>query len=197
MKFNVRFFKKLPACEKQITVPTVFTILRLILTPFIVGAMVTQHWGIAFFLFLSAALTDSIDGNLARLCKQKTFLGACLDPVADKFLLLSCFFTLAFVQSPLFAIPLWFVFLILFKELIVIFGSLIILVTKGYLEVKPTLLGKMTTVAQICFILWLFACYFCHWLPIKTYYTMLGMLLILTFLSLFQYIRIGMRYIVG
>lgn len=157
--------------------------------------MITHHWGVAFYLFLTASVTDFIDGNLARLCNQKTFLGACLDPVADKILLLSCFFTLAFVQSPLFTIPLWFVLLVLVKELIVIVGAAIILLNKNYLDVRPTILGKATTVAQISFILWLFACYFFHWLPVKTYYTMLGALLILIFLSLRQYIRIGIRYI--
>ena len=79
-----------------------FTLLRIASVPFIVASMVTQHWGIAFFLILFASATDLLDGFLARNFDQKTFLGACLDPIADKILILSCYFTLAFWQSPLF-----------------------------------------------------------------------------------------------
>ena len=122
-KLNFTFFKTLPAHEKRITLATLFTLMRIVLTPFIVISMVAQQWGIAFFLFLIAASTDIVDGNLARFFNAKTFLGAVLDPIADKVLLLSVFFTLAFVQSPLFNIPLWFVFLVLLRELILISGS--------------------------------------------------------------------------
>ncbi len=196
-KFDFSFFKNLPQHEKRLTFATLFTLGRLVLTPFVVIAMITHQWGVAFVLFLSAALTDTIDGNLARLSGEKTFLGACLDPVADKVLLLSVFFALAFVQSPLFSIPLWLVLFVLLKDLIVIGGAFIMLLWGKPLEVNPTWLGKMTTVSQIGFILWLFACYFFHWLPIKTYYTMLGLVFSLTLLSLIQYVRIGFHTVQG
>jgi cardiolipin synthase len=197
LKFDFSFFKKLSAREKRLTIPTILTISRIILVPFIVIAMIVHHWGFAFWFFVIAALTDTVDGSLARLSGEKTFLGTCLDPVADKLLILSCFFTLAFVQSPLFTIPLWFVLLVLTKELIVIGGALIILLLGGRLNICPTWLGKITTVAQISFIIWLFACYFFHWLPIKTYHSMLGIVILLTLLSLIQYVRIGFHTIEG
>lgn len=197
LKFDFSFFKKLSAREKRLTIPTILTISRMILVPFIVIAMIAHHWGLAFWFFVIAALTDTVDGSLARLSGEKTFLGTCLDPVADKLLILSCFFTLAFVQSPLFTIPLWFVLLVLIKELIIIGGALIILLLGGRLNICPTWLGKITTVAQISFIIWLFACYFFHWLPIKTYHTMLGIVILLTLLSLIQYVRIGFHTIEG
>jgi len=196
-KFDFSFFKKLPDQEKRLTLATIITIGRIVLAPFIVVAMITHQWGVAFWLFLAAALTDTVDGNLARLSGEKTFLGACLDPVADKLLLLSVFLTLAFVQSPLFSIPLWLVGFVLFKELIVIGGAFIMLLSGKPLHVCPTWLGKMTTVAQIGFVIWLFACYFFHWLPIKTYYSMLGLVFCLTLASLIQYIRIGFRTFQG
>lgn len=196
-KFDFSFFKRLPSCEKRLTLATIVTIGRMMLAPFIVAAMITHHWGTAFWLFLSAALTDILDGNLARLAGEKTFLGACLDPVADKLLILSVFFALAFFQSPLFNIPLWFVVFVLIKELTVIGGSFIMLLWGHPLHISPTWLGKITTASQIIFIIWLFACYFFHWLPIKTYYTMLGLVFCLTFFSLVQYLRIGFRTIQG
>lgn len=192
-KLNWRFFKQLPAREKKLTLSTVVTLVRVVLVPFIIWSMIGQYWGMAFVLFVIAAFTDLLDGNLARLLNEKTFLGACLDPIADKLLLLSCFFTLAFVQSPLFTIPLWFVVLVLLRELVLILGVLALLLLNGHIHVRATLFGKLTTVVQMGFVIWLFACYFFQWLPVKTYYTMLGVVIIMVFLSLLQYIRIGLR----
>jgi len=197
-KFNVRkittrLLSKLPQEEKRITISTLFTIGRIVLTPFIVGAMIIGQWGVAFWLFVTAALFDVIDGNLARLLDEQTFLGACLDPIADKILLISCFTTLAFVQSLPFPIPLWFVLLVLFRDVTIMLASFTIFWFKGHLEVNPTVLGKATTVAQVWFIIWLFACYFFGWLPVKTYYTALGILFSLIVLSSSQYLYMGLK----
>jgi len=192
-KLNINFFKKLPAHEKKITFSTLLTLVRIVLTPFIVCAMCYFYWGTAFVLFCIAAATDIADGYLARWLDERTFLGACLDPLADKILLLSCFFTLAFVQSPLFSIPLWFVFLVLLKELILVLGAIILYYLKGHIIIHPTLLGKLTTLVQMGFIIWLFACYFFTWIPVKTYYSMLTIVMLLVFASLAQYIMIGIQ----
>lgn len=192
-KLSFNFFKRLPDREKKITLSTMLTLLRIALAPFIVCAMLYAHWGAAFVLFCIAALSDVLDGYLARWLDERTFLGACLDPIADKLLLLSCFFTLAFVHSPLFSIPLWFVLLVLLKELILVVGAIILYWIKGHIEIHPTVLGKTTTVVQMGFIIWLFACYFFNWIPVKTYYSMLGLVMLLVFASLAHYILIGIR----
>jgi phosphatidylglycerophosphate synthase len=67
LKFDFSFFKKLSAREKRLTIPTILTISRIILVPFIVIAMIVHHWGFAFWFFVIAALTDTVDGSLARL----------------------------------------------------------------------------------------------------------------------------------
>ena len=192
-KIHIRLFKNVPAREMRITVPTLLTIMRIVLVPFIIGCMFMQHWGAAFILFFLATITDFLDGNLARCWNEKTFLGACMDPIADKLLLISFFATLAFIETPLFTIPRWFVLLVLLKESIVIFGATFILGSGRHLDVQPTILGKLTTVVQMVFILWLFACYYFHWMPVKTYGTMLGIMLLMVFLSFIQYLRIGMK----
>jgi cardiolipin synthase len=194
-KFTLHIFKYLPDTEKRITIPTFFTILRIILVPIIVGAMVVGFWGCAFFFFVFACLTDVIDGLLARLLNEKTFLGACLDPIADKLLLTSCFFTLAFTSIQLFSIPRWFVFFVVSKEIIQVAGAFVVYHLRGHLDVQPTLLGKITTFIQMIFIMWLFACYFFCWLPIKTYYTMLGIMIFFIGVSFGQYVCIGLRMI--
>ncbi len=167
----------------------------MIAAPAIVLAMVMQAWGFAFFLFLFACITDLIDGYLARLLKQKTFLGACLDPIADKVLILSVFFTLAFIESPSFMIPKWFVWLVLFKESFLVAGAFYLYHRYGHLEIRPRLLGKVTTFAQMCFIIWLFACYFFHWSPNKTYLVLLGTLLILIITTFLHYFLIGLSWL--
>jgi cardiolipin synthase len=194
-KFTIRIFKRLPEAEKRITIPTLFTLLRIVFVPIIIGAMIVGWWGCAFFFFVFACLTDVIDGLLARLLNEKTFLGACLDPIADKLLLISCFFTLAFISTPLFSIPRWFVLFVVSKEIIQVAGALIIYRLRGHLDIQPTLLGKTTTCLQMFFIMWLFACYFFCWVPIKVYYTMLGIMIFFIGASFGQYVRIGLRMI--
>lgn len=197
MKFDNNFFKTLYGCEKRLTIPTLLTLLRIVLTPVIIFDMMRQQWGSAFIWFVIASLTDTFDGMLARWWNDKTVLGACLDPIADKILLISCFSTLAFIQSPLFAIPHWFVMLILCKESIILIGSLFLLVTGSGFVVHPTRLGKMTTVVQVSFIMWLFACYFFSWVPTKTYYSMIGIMVTFIVFSFAQYVTIGLRYLVN
>jgi cardiolipin synthase (CMP-forming) len=190
-KISFSFLDKLPAHEKKITLSTVLTLLRIALVPCIVTAMVYHAWSLAFWLFIAAAITDVLDGLFARWFDDHTFLGAVLDPIADKLLILSVFFTLAFVQSPLFTIPLWFVILVLIKEIIQLCGVVVVYICNGHIAIKPTMLGKTTMAAQTLFITWLFSCYFFNWVPIRTYYAVLTGLLSLILLTLAHYVRIG------
>ncbi len=194
-KIHIRHFADLPAQEFRITLPTILTIFRILLVPCIIAAMIFHRWGLAGVSFIIASITDCLDGSLARLLHEKTFLGACLDPIADKLLLVSFFFTLAFLQTPLFSVPLWFVIAVLCKELIVVCGVAFILLSGRHLDIQPTLLAKATTVVQMLFIIWLFACYYFHWIPLKTYYLMFGIMLCMIILSFVQYVRIGLRKI--
>lgn len=190
-KFSFQLFKNLPYREKQITFSTMLTLTRFALIPFIVSAMIFNHWYAAFILFVSAAITDILDGWFARWLNERTFLGAALDPIADKLLVIAVFATLAFHQSPLFTIPHWFVLMVLAKELIQVAGACILYYCKGHLEITPTLLGKLTMAAQSIFITWLFACYFFHWVPIKTYFMMLATVSALILCTFIDYARIG------
>lgn len=67
--------------------PNHLTVLRVVLTPFVLWLLWTEHWQAAFWLFLFAALTDALDGSIARLRKEITLWGTMADPVADKFLI--------------------------------------------------------------------------------------------------------------
>jgi cardiolipin synthase (CMP-forming) len=192
-KFSFHILRKLPAHEKKLTISTIITLGRLCLIPFIVAAMVMNAWKMAFILFCVAAISDVLDGFLARWLNEHTFLGACLDPIVDKLLVLVVFATLAFIHTPLFAIPYWFVLFVFIKELIIVIGSVIIYAIKGHVNIKPTRLGKTTAFVQMLFIVWLFACYFLSWLPIKTFNSLLVIILLFLLSSLLQYLRIGLR----
>lgn len=196
-KFSFQLFKSLPPREKKITFSTVLTLARFILIPFIVFAMIAHHWYAACVLFIGAAVTDILDGWFARWFNERTFLGAALDPLADKCLVIAVFATLAFYQSPLFTIPRWFVVLVLVKELIQVAGAVILYSLKGHLTIAPTRLGKLTMAAQSAFITWLFACYFFHWVPIKTYFVMLASVSSLVLLTFIDYARIGFAQVRG
>lgn len=195
IKFNIQFLQRLPAREKKITLSTLFTLLRIVLTPFIIVTILCQQWAMACVLFCIAALTDILDGNIARWRKEQTLLGACLDPLADKILILSCFCTLVFVQSPVGVMPKWFFGIILLKELIQIGGAITIYFYKGHIEIRPRRLGKFTTMVQMLFIGWIFTCCLFAWFPIKTYYTMLCIVLLLVVASFIQYSFMGVRWL--
>lgn len=72
-KFSFHLFKKLPAHEKKITFSTVLTLIRFMLIPFIVTAMIMQAWSTAFVLFVIAAISDVLDGLCARWFNEHTF----------------------------------------------------------------------------------------------------------------------------
>ena len=189
-------FEKIFKDKSWLTISNLLTISRIFLTPVIVYGIFSQKWRMVFLLFLFVAISDLLDGYLARLLNQNTYLGKILDPVADKFLIISSFSSLAFLHSPSFFIPAWFVALVIFREFIIIFGSSLLLLFKTNFEVKPNIWGKLTTFFQLIFIMWIFICYFFAWVPAKTYYSLLILLSFFSILSLLQYVKIGFKFLI-
>lgn len=107
----------------------------------------------AIILFLIAILTDAADGFIARSFKKQTELGTFLDPLADKLLLLSGFFGIAFSSAFAIKPPMWVIVVIVFRDLFIICGLVIIFVTTRQLRIQPNLLGKLTTFFQMLTIL--------------------------------------------
>ena len=182
-----------PADQLRLTPSTWFTLSRVFVTPFIVLSIAMHWWYAACILFTVAALTDTVDGSLARWRSESTVLGSCIDPIADKIFLLSTLFTLAIVQTPFFPIPLWFVFLVVAKEILLIIGWYVMHLKHGVVAVEPTVVGKSVTVLQIGFVVWLFLCHFFGWSPAKTYYAMLVLMTVMVLTALAQYIYLGTK----
>ena len=107
------------------------------------------EWRIAFPIFWIAALTDMIDGSLARLLGQRTRLGAFLDPMADKLLLTASFITLTYLK----VIPFWITAVVISRDLVLMLGAVLIHMSGGTIHPSPTWLGKASTFFQMLTVL--------------------------------------------
>jgi cardiolipin synthase len=145
-----------------LNIPNYLTLLRILLTPVFFITLVSytpEKEGLRFAalgIFVIAALTDALDGLLARFLKQRTALGRMLDPLADKILLVSAYIGLLFVSYLPFRPPLWITITIIFRDLILLFGFFALNFASVKIEVQPNIWGKLTTVSQmllLCFIL--------------------------------------------
>ena len=108
---------------------------------------------LALGFFIIAITTDALDGSIARSFKQQTELGSFLDPFADKLLLLTGFLGIHFSKAFFIKPPAWIVIVIVFRDLFILFGLIIIFVTTKHIRIHPNFLGKCTTVSQMLTIL--------------------------------------------
>jgi len=121
------------------TIPNFLTASRLVLTPFIAWRLAVHDVQGAFWLFAVAALTDLLDGNLARLLNQRSVLGAWLDPIADKVVLLTTLSMLCLTDI----LPMWLLWVVLVRDLVILAGAEAYRRLTGGLDVRPTLSGKL------------------------------------------------------
>ena len=117
------------------------TILRIFLIPVFVTLLVYRRVGEAFVVFCLASFTDMLDGYIARSHGRQTRLGAFLDPVADKLLLISAFVTLTYLKL----VPFWITAVVVSRDLILTLGVLVIHVSGGTVHPAPTWIGKTAT----------------------------------------------------
>jgi CDP-diacylglycerol--glycerol-3-phosphate 3-phosphatidyltransferase len=133
------------------------TIVRILLVPFLVSCLLYYKPEydylrfVALGIFFISGLTDAIDGYIARKFYQKTKLGKILDPLADKLLILTAFISLAVIKNiPLASrIPPWLTIMVISRDSIILLGAAIIFIMNKEIEIKPSLLGKITTFFQM------------------------------------------------
>jgi len=126
------------------------TILRMVFVPCFVILLIYGHPKSATILFLVAAVTDGLDGLLARKLKQKTVLGSFLDPMADKILLTAAFITLSMPSlASVLHIPIWLTILTISRDVLIAVSVLIIHLQTKHSHFPPSLLGKCTTAVQL------------------------------------------------
>ena len=127
------------------TAPNLLTLLRICLAPFLVAAILQGRYQLSFVLFVTAGLTDALDGALARILQQRSTLGQYLDPVADKLLLSTLFLVL--MHNGL--MPVTVTVLVFGRDLGILLVSAILYAAGGLREFNPSLLGKANTLVQI------------------------------------------------
>lgn len=127
--------------RENLTLPNLLTLIRIVLVPFVIWRLAVLDMPGAFWLFAAAALTDLLDGNLARLLNQRSELGAWLDPIADKLMLLSTLFMLAWDG----VLPMYLALVVGARDLVILAGAGAYRRLTGGLEVHPTISGKLAT----------------------------------------------------
>ncbi len=133
------------------------TITRIVLVPVFVASLLYYSAERPFFytaallIFLVACVSDALDGYLARRRSETTELGAYLDPIADKLLLLSGFLSLSIMPGLPGAMhmPAWVTISVLSRDILIVIGSMLIFFTRGFFRPKPIYIGKVTTVVQM------------------------------------------------
>lgn len=191
------FSVRVPNNERWLTLANCLTMSRILLIPFIVANIYERDWEQATFLFVCASLTDLFDGMIARWRSEVTLLGAFLDPIADKLMLLSCIGALAATPSPFCTIPGWFFSLLVTKEIALIGGIVCLLSLGCKLELAPTFASKWATtlhMSLLCIMMW---CIRMHWaLPHDFANILLAITAIATCAALVQYAYVGFRILV-
>jgi cardiolipin synthase len=130
--------------SRNLNLPNLLTAVRMALVPCVLWNLFEREFQTAFWLFAAAALTDLLDGGLARLLNQRTVLGAWLDPIADKAMLLSTLLMLVWLE----VLPLWLGILVGGRDIVVLLGAAAYRRLTGRLEVAPTWWGKAATAAE-------------------------------------------------
>lgn len=134
-----------PVVERgSLTIPNIITLFRFLLVPAVVFALLAGDLDWAFAGFLAAAVSDGVDGFIARQFDQRSELGAYLDPVADKLLLVSVFVVLGYMGH----LPLWLVVAAVSRDALIIGGVMLSTVMENPVAMKPLLVSKANTLTQ-------------------------------------------------
>lgn len=166
--------------------------MRIIFVPIIIIFLMQGAYLKALVFFAISGITDGLDGFLARTLKQQTTLGAYLDPIADKALIMSCFITLA-VKS---VIPGWLTVIVISRDCIILIGVCVLALISAPFEIRPSVVSKATTVFQILTVFFALAIRGIVLPPMGQAWLMYGIFAVtalLTVISGLHYLFIGIR----
>ncbi len=133
--------------SRLINIPNLLTLLRILLVPVFVMAVLYGYMDAALIIFVIASITDAFDGLIARLFHQKSVIGSYLDPVADKTLIIAVYLCLAVTDI----IPVWLTVIVISRDIIILAGFMIVffIAKERITEVKPSIISKITTFLQL------------------------------------------------
>jgi cardiolipin synthase (CMP-forming) len=128
-----------------LSIPNLITLGRILLVPVVVWAITAGQMRVAFVLFLAAGISDAVDGFLAKRFGMATELGAYLDPLADKAMLVSIYVALGITD----AVPRWLVILVVSRDIMIVSAVILSWLVDKPVPLKPLGVSKLNTVAQI------------------------------------------------
>ena len=128
--------------------PNLITIARILLVPFTVWLIISGAYGFAFVSFVVAGVSDGVDGYIARRYNMRTELGAYLDPLADKALLVSVYITLGLLK----VLPPWLVILVVSRDVLIVGAFILSWLMDRPVQIKPLMVSKVNTAVQIVFV---------------------------------------------
>jgi cardiolipin synthase len=127
------------------TIPNLLTLARIFLTPLLAWLLLSEWMRAAFLVFFVAGMTDALDGLIARVLGQKSRLGAYIDPLADKLLLVTSFLLLWKIGE----IPLWLMLITVGRDALILGGLFILLACQVKFEIQPIASSKLTTLFEL------------------------------------------------
>jgi cardiolipin synthase len=172
----------------MLNLPNFLSVGRIILVPLFVILSINQDFGWALLIFVVAAISDAVDGLLARLLQQRTVLGSYLDPAADKLLTASAYVILAILNI----LPGWLAVIVISRDVIIILGIMILFLTSHPLEIRPSLASKFTTMLQFCTVVSTLVSKYAFQVPFLIDFLIWGTA-VATVISGLQYIGRGVR----
>ena len=127
------------------SIPNLISLARLMAVPVMIYLILNGYYFGAFWLFVAAGVSDAVDGYIAKQLGQETILGSFLDPLADKALLVGVYISLG--QENL--LPSWLVIMVVFRDLVIIGGVVLLHISTNSVKMKPLIVSKINTAAQI------------------------------------------------
>ncbi len=168
--------------------PNTLTVIRILLVPVFAFLIVKERTNCALLVFLTASITDGLDGYIARTYGLKSRLGAFLDPLADKLLLLTSYLLLSGRGD----LPLWLTHVVVGRDVVILSGIVCIYLVNHTVDFSPTWTGKITTFIQLVTLL-LVLLKKSHW-PVSGFLLPLYLInLFITLLSGVHYVYLGFR----
>lgn len=130
-------------------IPNILTLSRIAAAPILILLLRDENYELALVVFILAGITDGLDGWIAKRFDFTSQLGARLDPLADKTIIISAYFMLVLLGD----LPFWLVTLVIFRDVIIVGGYLVLSTLDGDIQMQPTMTSKTNTVAQISLVI--------------------------------------------
>ncbi|HLI99488.1 MAG TPA: CDP-alcohol phosphatidyltransferase family protein [Bradyrhizobium sp.] len=172
------------------SIPNIITLARIILVPVIVWAIASAQMEIAFSIFVVAGISDAVDGFLAKRFNMTSELGALLDPLADKALLVSIYVALGIWG----AVPLWIVILVVSRDIMIVSAVIVSWVFGKPVPMKPLMVSKLNTAAQVAFAALILASLGFGFKPAPYDYMLMVLVTVFTLVSVSLYLVEWLRH---